>query len=120
MKVILSAPRSNRVEVISMPPRLDKQTSQDYSVVVDDPDTDANTSGVILADKDTVFRVTWENTTQGNDLSGLFALHRIQQSLSAGDDIQQLSNIRTPADNIILKPMTHHKSRYNSYQHISK
>jgi hypothetical protein len=42
MKVILSAPRSNRVEVISMPLRLDKQTAQDYSVVVEDPDPDAS------------------------------------------------------------------------------
>lgn len=71
-----------------------------------DPDTDTDTGFVILQDKDTVFRVTWENVTQGNDLSGLYAIHRIQQSLSAGDNIQELSSVNTPVSNRILKPMS--------------
>jgi hypothetical protein len=71
-----------------------------------DPDNDANTGGVILASKDTVFRITWTNVTEGNDLAGLYAIHRIQQSLSAGDNISELSSIRTPLSNDLLKPLS--------------
>lgn len=83
------------------------ETLEGWSAVISlrDPDTDADTGGVILSDKDTIFRVTWENTLQGNSLSGLYAIHRIQESFSAGDDISELSSIRPILPRDILKPM---------------
>ena len=68
-----------------------------------DPDTLASTGQKILTNKDTLFRARY--TTSNPVLDNLYGIHSIQKTGALADDVEQLSSIREPGTNPILKPL---------------
>jgi hypothetical protein len=71
-----------------------------------DPDTLNSLGGNIKTDKDTLFRVTWDNTGGAvTDISDVYGIHRIEKENEVGKQIYELSSIKDRPINNLLKPL---------------
>lgn len=68
-----------------------------------DPDTMVDTGGVILRNKDTLFRAVFSG---GITSASAWGINRIQQTGSLGDDISELSSLQPVVSGDILKPLS--------------
>lgn len=68
-----------------------------------EPDTLADLGGAILGNKNTLFRVVW-NQVSSSSVTDLYAIHRIQQAGVAPDNIEEMSSLRLPPAGQKLKP----------------
>lgn len=87
---------------------LDYSVSADWTATIQtfDPDNLSNLQGNIKTDKDTLFRVTWNNTGGAvTDISDVYGIHRIEKENELGKQIYELSSIRNRPINNLLKPL---------------
>lgn len=90
----------------------DENTTPIWSAQVEtlDPDTfvpiQNGSDGGLLDNKDTLFRTTWTNINGAvTDLTGFFAIHRLEVENALGKNIEELSTLIAPPSNQILKPL---------------
>lgn len=86
----------------------DYDTPNNYTAVIKtfDPDTLVDLDGEIYNNKETLFQITWTNAGGPiSDITGFWAIHRIEIENQSGFDIYELSTIRPFPANNPLQPI---------------